>query len=338
MEKDLYFQKLRGIAIIAVVLIHSCSYSTQFIGKNINGDFTLVLRQFINFAVPLFLFLAGYFVNVGRFKSEGYNKKFIEKRLLRILIPYCFWSLMVIVIKKDLNIIRNIYYLITGQVVSIYYYIIVLTQLTLLTKFFIRKNIKDIYVYTLNILTITFLYLFSIKGIGIPFPWNVLSFTAWVIFYYYGVKVGNSSDLQNELKYNIKKNTILYFIFLILSVIEGFLWTNFGDINMAISQIKFTSFLMSIYLIKVLVGIKNKFSKNTGLLTLIGDYSFGIYLIHIFILPKVNNILIGVNLFRQFQPLLIISVFLITLIICFIIIRVTRKILGSEKATNILGF
>lgn len=58
-SKREYWQSVRGICILAVVLIHSlggfdysAGYNTEFI----------ILRQIINFAVAIFVFMSGYFV------------------------------------------------------------------------------------------------------------------------------------------------------------------------------------------------------------------------------------------------------------------------------------
>ena len=53
-EKNIYWQSVRGICILAVVLIHSL----QCYDFN-NG--IVIIRQIINFAVAIFVFMAGYF-------------------------------------------------------------------------------------------------------------------------------------------------------------------------------------------------------------------------------------------------------------------------------------
>ena len=58
-EKNIYWQSVRGICILAVVLIHSL----QCYDFN-NG--IVIIRQIINFAVAIFVFMAGYFVNIDK--------------------------------------------------------------------------------------------------------------------------------------------------------------------------------------------------------------------------------------------------------------------------------
>lgn len=66
--KDKKIQILRGIAIIAVVAIHT-----------VRGDISIIIRPFINFAVAMFIFLSGYLtkiedknLTIGIFNKKGY--------------------------------------------------------------------------------------------------------------------------------------------------------------------------------------------------------------------------------------------------------------------------
>ena len=67
-EKNIYWQSVRGICILAVVLIHSL----QCYDFN-NG--IVIIRQIINFAVAIFVFMAGYFVNIDKVSSKRFSAK-----------------------------------------------------------------------------------------------------------------------------------------------------------------------------------------------------------------------------------------------------------------------
>ena len=57
-NRDRFTQVIRGISIILVVLIHSKT------GMQSSGNeqvYWVVLRQFINFAVPMFFFVSGFY-------------------------------------------------------------------------------------------------------------------------------------------------------------------------------------------------------------------------------------------------------------------------------------
>lgn len=64
-----YWQQVRGVCILAVILIHVLAEYTLNAESVSNG--TLMLRQLVNFPVPVFIFLSGYFTKqekVGNIK------------------------------------------------------------------------------------------------------------------------------------------------------------------------------------------------------------------------------------------------------------------------------
>lgn len=79
-EKNQKLQILRAIAIIAVVMIHTCP----------SGKWQVFIRPFINFAVATFLFLSGYLTNI----ETSDWKTFYKKRIIRVIIPYVIWTFL----------------------------------------------------------------------------------------------------------------------------------------------------------------------------------------------------------------------------------------------------
>ena len=74
-QKDLYWQMIRGICILAVIMIHCPSgqgYST------LDYHTWIILRQVINFPVAIFVFLSGYFMTAE--KTYGDYKIFLLRR------------------------------------------------------------------------------------------------------------------------------------------------------------------------------------------------------------------------------------------------------------------
>lgn len=75
---------------------------------------------------------------------------------------------------------------------------------------------------------------------------------------------------------------------------EGFFWHAFGDYNMATTQLRLTNMIMCLAAISRLM-LASESSKRTmsdnRILTLVGDCSFGIYLLHYAIIT-----IIGINL------------------------------------------
>lgn len=78
--RDPYWQYVRGMCIICVILIH-CKNGIEYRGSDIgawNFDYWLILRQLINFPVAIFIFLSGYVTNIER--SRKFNMSYISNR------------------------------------------------------------------------------------------------------------------------------------------------------------------------------------------------------------------------------------------------------------------
>lgn len=86
-DRQSNIQILRGTAIFAVVLIHTCP----------NGWTQLVCRPFVNFAVPLFLFLSGYLTKIDR----AHWGTFYKKRISKVIFPYALWSTLYSISNMD---------------------------------------------------------------------------------------------------------------------------------------------------------------------------------------------------------------------------------------------
>lgn len=306
MKKDNYIQYLRALAILAVVLIHVLPQS----------NYSIVIRQFVNFAVGLFLFLSGYLTTE---KSISNVKEFYKKRIIRVAIPYLIWSFVYIIYARDFSIKSIIYKLILGQACVPYYYIIVYVQMVLLTPVLFKLIDKKI-IYLITPVFLCVLSLLNILGKNIGFPYNAITFLTWIIYYFYGLRLRNK-----ELKINLNKNVILYILFIVLSIVEGFYWNKQGNYSLAISQTKLTSMFTTIFFINIAMALKDKIKCNCRALKVIGDCSFGMYLTHLLFLYvvgyRISNILLR---------------YIVVVVITAVFVGIANKILGDKS--KYLGF
>lgn len=313
LKKDRYIQNLRAISIISVVLIHILPVAEE----------TIIIREFLNFCVAMFLFISGYLTNniINNIKS------FYKKRLSRVLIPYIIWSFVFILLSGNYNLKSILGRILTGQGCGIYYYILVYAQMVIITPLLIKildkRYSRDIYLLTP--ISILVLYILKFLGLEIGFPYNVLSFTVWIIFYYYGLNV-RFFEKDHKLENNLYKNIILYIIFIVLSIIEGFIWNENGDYSMAVSQIKITSIISSIYFIKVSIGVRNKIKLKNKLISsiflLLGDYSFGIYLTHMLFVRIFKKIISSQILY---VPIVLICILLSNCIFIYFLKKILKE-------------
>ena len=275
-------QVLRGLAILAVVIIHTCPH----------GLAGIVIRTLVNYAVALFLFCSGWLTKT----SFPDVKKFYKKRLTRVLIPYAIWSFFY----TDAFAYRDgtfsrlphnyLYNLVYGTANFSLYFIIVYVILTLLTPL-IGKLLQSEYKWVGFLVTPIYMivttYIPVLTG-RVIIPVNITPFLRlqWFGFYYLGMALGNHAV---EWKLTKKQTVIFYCLSLIAAFLEGLYWNHLGSYSMAGTQIKMTTHLSScmagvlahVYLNDSKFSGSGKFEKY---MAFIGDYSFGIYLSHVMLI------------------------------------------------------
>ncbi|OCQ95709.1 hypothetical protein BCD64_09775 [Nostoc sp. MBR 210] len=338
-NKDLSFQALRGIAIIAVVAIHASGINNE---TEQNYGLSMIFRQLLNFAVPAFIFISGYFTPSYEFTKLSDYLDFYQKRLSRILIPYFSWCILIILFYKQnyqWNWSKIIIDVITGQILGPYYFIIVLVQLILLTPLMLTSTksiVKNFLWLSLSPLSLLGLYFSRLYlHYDVRFPWYALPFTVWVNFYYLGI-LATQSQLTIKNK-NFKKIILIYIGSIFLAILEAFyLWKVYNLTAFADSQIKASSFFSSFSLILLFLAVRKKTDNWPRFLIIIGEFSFGIYLFHIPVLDLMNRITNKFG-FQNFwiAQLLINSCGVIAL--CCLVIVAVRKVTSVQFSQKYLG-
>ena len=85
-----YFDFLRGIAILLVIGIHTYTVRSFEGASNI---FQIGIRETLNFAVPLFLAISGFFIAKKNILDKNSYFAFLKKQLPRVYVPALIWSL-----------------------------------------------------------------------------------------------------------------------------------------------------------------------------------------------------------------------------------------------------
>lgn len=345
-DRDPSFEAFRGIAIIAVVAIHAIPW--EFYRDYI----VLSYRQVLNFAVPSFLFISGYWLSKKPIRSLGDYKSFLQKRLSRVLIPYLFWSVVFLLYENnkthDFGVAQILCTFLTGAASYHFhhlYFIIVIAQLYMLTpllNYVNRKPYGFISVLIFNIGSLFLLYLFSLGDLWfVDDPYYLIHspFLLWVIFYQMGLLIG-SSDSEGFIPRNMHKFILpAILVALVISVLEAItILSKYDDWHRAICAIKYSSFIYSTCIIFGFLILRERLRNWPRFLVVLGNYSFGIYLIHVIILRGVVRIMPKVDTIYSFQVLYGLMVVLITLITCYVVITITRKLLPKPFYSSVLGF
>lgn len=316
--KRLDIQILRAIAIIAVVLIHTCP----------NGMYQVTCRPFINFSVALFLFLSGYLTKT-HYDSWAY---FFKHRVTRVVIPYLIWTIIYSMppVPNPILLLKNI---ITSNAAAHLYYIPVYIQFVLLTPWIIklaqsRYRHLGWLISPISILLIYYPQLYAGLTLnGYLSMANDISCLNWFTFYYLGIILGNGI---NSHDYSIRNVSMLLVVSIIAQIVEGYILFRLGVSNCG-TQIKITSLLTSslaCILAHNLLRKKEIPTKNQLLLT-IGKYSFGIYLCHVLLLRIFKTFS-----FYQDIPYVINSAIILALSV--LLCAICDKVLG-QRAIKWLG-
>lgn len=335
-EKRAYWQSIRGICILAVVLVHSLGgfdYSTGY------GTEFVVLRQIINFAVATFVFMAGYFVNIDTLSDKEFSyKHWINYRGGRLCIPFMIWSLLY----SGLELLNTVHSgneihwfgfvcrFIVGKSSTPFYYIVVLVQLTVITPWLVkivkRNGIGSRILWLVTPVYLVYLYTWNYIVGTSPRLYETL-FPAWFGFYYLGIQV--------RCGWKLKCSGYAVTGALALSCIEAVGLRAAGfDIGFYTSQITVGSFLYSVTIIGWLLKKNENNRSGCHLLSKIGDCSYGIFYIHMVVLMIVGRFIKCENWYAYW-----ILRFVLTVAISCIIVHIGQIILKNhKKLLRYIGF
>ena len=313
----------RGIAIIAVVMIHTTPA----------GEWQVFCKPFINFAVAAFIFLSGYLT-----KTDNDNwLKFYTRRISRVLVPYIIWTVIYSI--PDIrsagpsSLVKN---LLCANATTTLYYIFVYIQFVLLTPL-LGKLAKSPYrhlgwlIAPLSVILFKYIPVFGNIQLGkhIQLFWNDACL-GWFTFYYLGLILGNRII---DRQFNIRNLAVLYCASLLLQMAEGYLWFTVDPAGCG-SQLKLTSllsssiFMLIIYCVlerHVPSGNRCNHEPKSMLLCKIGDCSFGIYLVHMMFLKGLQHLELYSSTPYPITSLIVLSV---SLIFCYACTAVVGKRAG----------
>ncbi len=313
-SKNQKIQILRAIAICCVVMGHS--YPFRFRG--------VLIRTLINFTIPLFFFLSGYLTKL-EYDDWG---RFWLKRIRRIFIPYAVWSVIWTVISHGYD--HFIFKLLTGKTLYPYYFVFVYCQFVLFTPLMARLA-KSRYRWVGWLIQPLAIYLRKYCGLEqvVPF-YELFSFFG---AYYLGLALGNHVLQWN---YGYKKTGALCAATFILSALEGIYWYRAGNYDLATNTLNLTNYPYSM----ACLLLAHQFLTDDGIvirdtafhrmLITLGDCSFGIFLIHAYILMIMQKLPVYHDLVFPLNSA-------IAVLISWLCIFCGRKIFG-EKYGKYFGF
>lgn len=156
---------IKTISIFAVVIIHvSTAYLDRSLPFNLSFDFLLFINQFSRFAVSLFFLSSGLLLGSKYIKIPSAGV-FYKKRILRILPPYLFWTI--------------VYYLLFSSVAAIFKWSFINNLLTGDTSY------QFYFIPTICVLYLLFPYIVKYKKILLSKQFVLLFFVIECILLYF---------------------------------------------------------------------------------------------------------------------------------------------------------
>jgi fucose 4-O-acetylase-like acetyltransferase len=341
--RNLYWDAWKGAAIIAVVAIHALSYSLNAAVVSPLSDmdnlFVVASRQFINFPVPLFFFISGYFAFVPDGQPAKARKVF--SRLWRLALPYLIWSLIYTAIRYTLGnyaLSDFVLDLATGQTVYVGYFVIVMMQISILSPWLVSGSRKLL--ITLFGLGLLCSVLFSYWGryqfdVISEFPGSALPFFLWIHFYIAGIwfkkfppkKLGQISPAIALL---------IWAVLIAVSLFEAFHIAQ-KDFGFSHSQLKLSSMVLSMWICVLAWRWSEVLRSGDSILSWIGRRSYFFYLSHMLALTMVQKVVSHISVVGSAGPMFTVTIVVLTLVACAVFAVVFEALVKSRTIIKNFG-
>lgn len=342
-KRIFYYDALRAMAIIGIVF---CHVSNLFVAQGINRpDFYIAafFDCFRDFSIPIFIMLSGALL-INRRDSLN---DFFKKRLSRIFIPFVFWAFLYI-IYSDRMIYHGFYldkaidiffgtsgtigvaFWFIWMIVVVYFLIFIINQIIAMGCRRV-EGFDSKFIFLLTVLSVIFIALSDFDFIN-PMSSKINYFLSFITYIIIGYFIANNDYVGSKLgpKKMVAITLVLsvgfyfYYIFgfvVPMSIVENrFVFMNY--FNLLLLMMSVSIFLLFKYLSKIQFGEKIEKGNFGSLITVISQYSFGIYLCHYLFLYELKRHLVRFYAYQNpliWIPTLVILILAISLIVLFIL-------------------
>ena len=280
MQRNHYYDFLRGVAIMMVVAIHTFCISETNMQDN-TLDVNTLVRQIFNCAVPIFLSISGYFLCTKDLNTWSDKKKFWYRQVPKVYVPTMIASLpyIALALKRGNNPISAVMMMsVCGF--SIYYFIALIIQYYALLPVFKKTDMGGVILCSSISLTAIFAVscLTNVAGYKLPLIAYAGPFPVWCVFFAMGCYLRKC-----ERNYSLLLPVMAVIVGLAMEYVETYYWNKNYEGGFGI---KCSSFIYSIAVITFLFSckIEKSYKRNTftRIIEYIGSISFAIYLYHLY--------------------------------------------------------
>ncbi|GAP10780.1 fucose 4-O-acetylase [Bellilinea caldifistulae] len=331
---------LNGIAILFAVYHHSIYWAITAINfwghrfvsnatpqslfsPNLFSIFLRITDQIAGVAVPAFLFVSGFLYGFSlNHQSIRQSYRFLQKRIIYLLIPYIIWSSITVVFRLmegdsySLTKLARVFLL--GEADGPFYYVPLIIQLILLSPFLFRA-VKEFPLVAVGIgFLLQFLsgitWYFKILNVSLPQSLNFLNLFkgGYLLSHLLWFIAGLSLFIYREKITSFLKNHrwwILFLIafFVIFGQIEFQLLINASGNDWINSQSSLiTKWLYSLLLLAYVIMGKNIFLSSN--IEVLGANSYGIYLSHVIVIEICARLIYHVLPFLLGQTVILLGI------------------------------
>jgi len=340
-SKDTYWQTIRGICIIAVILGHSrggWNYEQWQYNDTVtsfNYQYWIVFYQIIKCVVGVFIMITGYFIN-QQFANTNPLQFYISK-IKRLVVPFLIWSTaytVYAIVSKGGNFTADkISDLLLGKDGIQLYFIVVLIQLFILTPIFARYTDSKILPITAFVATVgysVFCQYWQLTERATR-SYEMYYFVNWIFFFCLGMYIRKNPDFLHKIKTKIA--VVAFFVLLALNIAHGYIMQYITDSPLVmVSQVSVINALYIATVCILIFKIKHFFNSKSdiGILIYLGDISFGIYFMHWLIMFPLRRFLEQYSIIVSFLPFAQLFETGIILLSCVAIIQISKKVLGDK--------
>lgn len=325
-DKLLWAENLRVIATVSVIFLHVSAITVMQYGKVSNLEWWAanVYDSSVRFCVPIFVMLTGALILPKDYELGA----FLKNRLIRIVLPFIFWSFVYIVYKlclealwgekpSLLGLLNEALVLIQHGVSFHFWYIYMILEIYLFVpvigKWVRNCNEKEI-IYFLLIWLFTLVFfkpgvLDFVPKIDLKYFTGYLGYL--VLGYYLAFKQFKSPSAVKLV------SKLLVVIGVVITIVGTFLisFYNARFVDVFYLYLSPNVLLASVGVFLFFVnGNKNLNSKRITIIRdVINRFSFGIYLIHVLVLDLLDIFGINNNLISPVLGIPLITIFCLML-------------------------
>lgn len=354
-RQRLRLNELRGISIVGVLMIHISATFLYMSSNELTNIMLLSINQWARFSVPIFFMITGMVLYHNYGEGEINYLAFISKRLRYIIIPYLLWAMIYGYIRTsgiegiDTQIVKAwIIDTLSGRVSYHLYFIVVLVQLYLIFPL-IRSSLMPPYAFWTLLLSVI-VYGVLTYSLWIQLQGNVVWPTGyqfiidhnnivfwWLLYFVLGTRLSQFWPTWEQFDKGFKKDK-RRIVFLGVLVILGAMlvwmvrlaydaYLNWPAGFSASANFFRMSVLLYTLLFVMMAYLWNRSRWFNRTLEVLGRYSFGMYLSHVFFLKYIGLWVKGLSV-SAFNAFVITTILVFTASIIFTVIATRVSLLS----------